>query len=65
MPGLDHVLVLAVVAGAVLLFATEKLGVDLIALCVLLALLLLGLIGPDHAASGEQSHCRHDRGRGE
>jgi di/tricarboxylate transporter len=52
MPGLDHVLVLAVVAGTVLLFATEKLGVDLVALCVLLALLLLGLIEPNQTLAG-------------
>jgi di/tricarboxylate transporter len=52
MPGLDHVLVLAVVAGTVLLFATEKLGVDLVALCVLLTLLLLGLIEPNQTLAG-------------
>lgn len=52
MPGTDSLLVLAVVAGAMVLFVTEKLRVDLVALCVLLGLLLLGLIRPEQALYG-------------
>ena len=52
MPGLEHVLVLAVVAGAMVLFVTEKLRVDLVALCVLVALLLLRLIRTDQTLYG-------------
>ncbi len=52
MPGTGSLLVLAVVAGAMILFVTEKLRVDLVALCVLLALLLLGLIRPEQALYG-------------
>lgn len=52
MPGLEHILVLAVVAGAMFLFITEKLRVDLVALCVLVALLLLRLIEIDQALYG-------------
>ncbi|UCG91830.1 MAG: SLC13 family permease [candidate division WOR-3 bacterium] len=52
MPGTDSLIVLAVVAGAMVLFVTEKLRVDLVALCVLLGLLLLGLIRPEQALYG-------------
>jgi di/tricarboxylate transporter len=50
--GLDHILILAVVLGAMVLFVTEKLRVDLVAMCVLVVLLLLGLIRPEQALSG-------------
>ena len=52
MPGLEHVTILVIVAGAVVLFVTEKLRADLVALCVLSALLLTGLIRPEQALSG-------------
>lgn len=52
MPGTENILVLAVIAGAMVLFVTEKLRVDLVALCVLVALLLLGLIRPEQALYG-------------
>lgn len=45
-------LVLGIIAAAVVLFATEKLRVDLIALLVLLALALTGLVSPTEAFSG-------------
>ncbi len=48
----DILLVLIIVTGAVALFVTEKLRVDLTALCILLALLLLGLIRPEQALYG-------------
>jgi di/tricarboxylate transporter len=50
--GLENVLVLAVVVSAMALFITEKLRIDLVALCVLVVLLVLGLIKPDQALSG-------------
>jgi di/tricarboxylate transporter len=45
-------LVLAIIAVAVVLFATEKLRVDVIALLVLLTLALTGLVTPVEALSG-------------
>lgn len=48
----DNILVLAVMIGAMLFFITEKFRVDLTAMCVLVALLLLGLIKPDQALYG-------------
>lgn len=45
-------LTLSIIAVAVVLFATEKLRVDLIALMVLLTLVLTGLLGPEQAFSG-------------
>jgi len=49
---IDTVLVLIIVAVATLLFVTETLRVDVTALCVLVALLLLRLIRPDQALYG-------------
>lgn len=46
------VLTLAIIALAMLLFATEKLRVDVIALLVLLTVVLTGLIGPEEAFAG-------------
>jgi di/tricarboxylate transporter len=48
----DIILVLAIVAVAVVLFATEKLRVDIIALLVLLTLTLTGLLTYQEAFSG-------------
>ncbi len=48
-------LVLAVLVVAIILFATEKLRVDLISMMVLLSLLLLGLVDIDEAFSGFSS----------
>ena len=50
--GLENILLLAVVLGAMVLFVTEKLRVDLVALCVLVVLLVLGLIKPEQALYG-------------
>ena len=52
MLGLENILILAVVLGAMVLFVTEKLRVDLVALCVLVALLILRLIKPEQALWG-------------
>lgn len=49
---LDVALVLAVLAGATVLFITERLRVDVVALLVLVAVMLLGLISPDQALAG-------------
>jgi len=48
----DTVLVLIIVAIAAFLFVTEKLRVDVTALCVLVALLLFQLIKPEQALYG-------------
>ena len=48
----DMLLVTAVLIGAVALFVTEKLPVDVVALLVLVSLVVLGLVGPDDAVSG-------------
>jgi di/tricarboxylate transporter len=52
---MEPLLVLAVLAGAVYLFTTEKLPVDLVALLVLASLLVLGLVSPSEALSGFSS----------
>ena len=52
MPGTHALLVMAVAAGAMALFVTERLRADVVALCVLAALLLLRLIQPSHALFG-------------
>ena len=52
MPDLDNILVLAVVIGAMALFVSEKLRVDLVALSVLGCLLVLRLIEPEEALYG-------------
>ena len=43
---LDAILVLAILVGAVALFVSEKFPIDFVALLVLGALLLLGLVTP-------------------
>jgi di/tricarboxylate transporter len=48
----ENVLVLSILAVAVLLFVTEKLRSDVVALLVLLALALTNLLSPDDALSG-------------
>lgn len=52
MPSLQNILVLAVLAATMALFISEKLRVDVIALCVLSALLILKLISPSQALYG-------------
>jgi di/tricarboxylate transporter len=52
MPEISALLALAVVAAAMFLFISGKLGVDVIALCVLAGLIVLGLIRPDQALYG-------------
>lgn len=48
----EIVLVLTILAGAVACFATERLPVDLVALLVLSALLVSGILTPEQAVSG-------------
>ena len=48
----EILLVLAILAGAVACFATERLPVDLVALLVLSALLVSGILTPEQAVSG-------------
>ncbi len=48
----DILLVFLLLLVAVALFVTEKLPVDVVALCILAALLLLGLVGPEEGLSG-------------
>ncbi|HUT72412.1 MAG TPA: SLC13 family permease [Desulfatiglandales bacterium] len=52
MPEVSSLLALAVVVAAMGLFVTGKLGVDVIALCVLVSLIVLGLIDPNQALYG-------------
>jgi di/tricarboxylate transporter len=52
MPTPEIILVLTVVAGAVILFVTERLRMDVSAMIVLIALLALRLIGPGQALYG-------------
>ncbi len=53
--GLELWLTLAVLVGAVYLFVTEKLPVDVVALLVLSSVLVLGLVTPAEALSGFSS----------
>ncbi len=52
MLALEHIMILAVVLGAMILFITDKLRMDLVALCVLAVLLILKLIKPEQALYG-------------
>ena len=45
-------LTLGIVVGALILFGTEKLRVDVVALMVLLAVALTGLVGPEEVFAG-------------
>jgi di/tricarboxylate transporter len=49
---LDNILVLIILAGAVILFVSEKLRVDVVAMIVLVALVLAGLVSIEEAFSG-------------
>ena len=48
----DAILTLLVLAGAIALFVSEKLPVDMVAILALSALVILGIVGPDVAISG-------------
>ncbi len=48
----EAILTLLVMAGAIALFVSEKLSVDMVAILALSALVLLGVVGPDVAISG-------------
>ena len=50
--GWEAILTLCVMAGAVALFVSEKLSVDIVAVLALSALVVLGVVGPDVAISG-------------
>ncbi|OHE79566.1 MAG: sodium:proton symporter [Lysobacterales bacterium GWF1_69_6] len=52
---MEALLTLAVLVGAVALFVTEKLPVDVVAMLVLASLLVLGLVTPAEALSGFSS----------
>jgi len=51
-PPLDNILILIITAAAAFLFITEKLRVDVTAMCVLVALLIFQLIKSDQALYG-------------
>jgi di/tricarboxylate transporter len=48
----ENILILSILAGAIVLFVTEKLGVDVVAMIVLAALVLTGLVNIEEAFSG-------------
>jgi di/tricarboxylate transporter len=48
----ENILILSILAGAIILFVTEKLRVDVVAMIVLAALVLTGLITSEEAFSG-------------
>ena len=52
MPPFDNILILTITAVAAVLFVTEKLRVDLTAMCVLVTLLIFQLIKPEQALYG-------------
>jgi di/tricarboxylate transporter len=49
---IDNILILSILAGAVILFVSEKLRVDVVAMIVLAALVLTGLVSIEEAFSG-------------
>ncbi|NIW49327.1 MAG: hypothetical protein GWN30_32545, partial [Gammaproteobacteria bacterium] len=49
---IENILILSILAGAIVLFVTEKLRVDVVAMIVLAALVLTGLVNIDEAFSG-------------
>ena len=49
---LDNILILIVLGGALILFISERLRVDVVALLVLAALILTGLVTIEEAFSG-------------
>ncbi len=49
---IDNILVLIILGGAVILFVSEKLRVDVVAMIVLVALVLAGLVSIEEAFSG-------------
>ncbi len=49
---LEILLVFVIAGGAAVLFATEKLPVDVIALLVMISLLVFGIIGPEEGIAG-------------
>jgi di/tricarboxylate transporter len=53
--GADNILVLSILVGAVILFVSEKLRVDVVAMLVLAALALTGLVSIEEAFSGFSS----------
>lgn len=53
--GLDAILTLLVLLGAIILFASEKLPVDMVAMIILASLVLLGLVSPSDALTGFSS----------
>ncbi|MAT96280.1 MAG: hypothetical protein CL608_03985 [Anaerolineaceae bacterium] len=48
----DHILVLGILTAAIALFVSDRLRVDLVALLVLIALILTGLLTPEEAFAG-------------
>ena len=49
---IENILIFAIMGGALLLFISEKIRVDLVALLVLVALTLTGILSPEEAFSG-------------
>lgn len=48
----DAIITLCVIIGAVILFATEALSIDLVALLIMVSLVLLGVISPEEGVEG-------------
>lgn len=50
--GLDAIIVLVIIAVATILFATEALSIDLVAILIMVSLVLTGIISPTEGVSG-------------
>ena len=50
--GMDAMITLAVIAGALILFATELLSIDLVAILIMVTLMLSGVVSPQEGISG-------------
>ncbi|MEQ8338794.1 MAG: SLC13 family permease [Cyclobacteriaceae bacterium] len=50
--GIDAIIVLVIIVGAVVLFATEWLSIDLVAILIMLSLIITGIITPTEGIQG-------------
>jgi di/tricarboxylate transporter len=50
--GIDAIITLIVILGAVILFATEVISIDLVAILIMITLILSGVISPEEGISG-------------
>jgi di/tricarboxylate transporter len=50
--GIEAIITIGVILGAIVLFVTEKLSVDLVAILIMVSLVVLGIISPEQGVAG-------------